>query len=121
MSIPAYLKYIGLTILFAVATMNFVRTTLDVIESSRRLDEMKSDVAGLNDENAKLQEELEYKKSEDFIEGEARNKLGLAKPGEELFVVEKVMGETSHNSNESGLLFDNFDTTNVEKWVGLFL
>ncbi|OGC47307.1 hypothetical protein A2886_01720 [candidate division WWE3 bacterium RIFCSPHIGHO2_01_FULL_42_13] len=119
MSLPAYLKYIGLTILFAVATVNFTRTTLSVIESSKRLDEAKTEVSGLEDEKANLEKELEYKQSNEYVEKEARNKLGLVQPGEELFVVSQVLGTAAHNEEADVVAKKNLD--NLHLWFELFL
>jgi cell division protein FtsB len=98
MSFPAYVKHIGLAILFLLATVNFTRTTLDVLESSQRLDEIRTEVTLLGDDKIALEEELEYKKSVDFVEKEARNKLGFVKPGEEVFVPSEILGTRSYST-----------------------
>ncbi len=118
MSFPAYLKYVGLTVLFAVATVNFTKTTLNVIQSSKRLDTTKDEVAQLEGQKNALEEELEYKKSDEYVEEEARNKLGLVKPGEELFVVSQVLGTTTHNDQVSTPVDENLD--NLHLWLKLF-
>ena len=117
MSLPAYVKYTGLTILFLLATVNFTRTTLDVVESSKRLDEVRGEVAVLEEEKQTLETELDYKKSVEYIEKEARNKLGFVKPGEQVFVTSEVLGSTAHNA---------FGTRTAEinvfrMWLDLFL
>lgn len=117
MSFPAYVKYTGLTILFLLATVNFTRTTLDVIESSKRLDSMKGEVAGLEEEKQSLEEELSYRESTPFIEKEARNKLGLIKPGEQLFVTSEVLGGTAHNEYGRKTAEINI----FRMWLDLFL
>lgn len=48
-----------------------------IIEANRRLE----------DENRQLQAELRRVQSDDFVEREARDKLGLVKPGDVPFVV----------------------------------
>ena len=118
MSLPAYFKHIGLAILFVLATVNFTKTTINVIESSKRLDETKEEVAGLQSEKSELEEDLNYKESDEYIEKEARNKLGLVKPGEEVFVVSQVLGETSAVGTASA---NGEDLSNLQLWFDLFL
>jgi len=117
MSIPAYLKYIGLTALFLLATVNFTRTTLDVLENSQRLDEVKEEVTVLEGEKVTLEKELDYKKSVEFVEREARNKLGLVKPGEQVFVSPEVLGTGPYSE-----FTDRIAEVDVfGLWVDLFL
>lgn len=52
----------------------------------------------LKQENDVLKRELEYKKSQRFAEEEIRNKLGMAKEGEEVFVVPQ---EEDNNKQET--------------------
>lgn len=117
MSLPAYLKYIGLTILFTVATVNFTRTTLNVIQSSKRLSDTEAQVTALEGEKTALEKDLDYKKSDEFVEAEARNKLGLAKPGEEIFVVSQVLGEAAHKQEN---VVAESDLDNLHLWLNLF-
>lgn len=117
MSFPPYLKYIGLTLLFGVAAVNFTRTTLSVIESSKRLEELRGHVGGLEAEKATLEQEVEYRQTEGFVEEEARDKLGLVKPGEELFVVKEVLGELTRREAPE---IDPAHLTIPQAWIDLF-
>ena len=126
MSIPARPKYIVLSILFVLATINFTKTTVSILESSKRLDSLKGEVTQLEARQAQLRQELAYKKTDSFIEEEARNKLNMAKVGEEVFIfpqiVEgKVLG--SHSSTTSGSLAIRAKPieTNFQRWVRLLL
>lgn len=53
-------------------------TSQNVQDEETRLQKLKL-------ENEALKQELEYKKSQKFVEGQIRDKLGLAKEGEEVF------------------------------------
>lgn len=83
--------------------MSLRSTSQKVVDAQVRLEKLK-------EENERLKSELEYKKSDRFVEEEIRNKLGLAKPGEEVFVVPK--------DGDSGLLIvDREDEKpNWQKW-----
>ncbi len=115
MGVPVYIKHLVLALLFTLAAVNFSKTTLEVIESSKRLDELKNQVTTMEIETETLSKELEYKKSDDFIEAEARNKFGFVKPGEEIFVYPKVLSSASHNEN-----FFEKEKSNPQLWAELF-
>lgn len=114
MSIPAYIKHLFFTLLFIIAAVNFTRTTLNIIESSKRLDELKTHVSSLEDSKKALQDDLEYKKSDDFVEKEARNKLGMAKSGEEVFIVGNILGEQTQQPSAKR------EPSSLKLWVQVF-
>ena len=87
MRLPAHLKYIVISILFVLAAINFTRTTLDILKSSKRLDDIRSEVSDLEEKKTKLEDDIEYKKSDEYVEERARNDLNLIKPGEKVYVV----------------------------------
>lgn len=117
MSIPAYIRHTALTILFLLATVNFTRTTLKVIESSKRLDTTEATVVALEGEKSSLEDELTYKESDEYVSLEARNKLGFAQPGEEVFVTSKVLGDTAHNVEKIKI---STEYGNLRLWLNLF-
>ena len=78
--------------------------------NSQKVEEAAGKLERLKAENEQLKQELEYKKSDKFKEEEIRNKLGLAKPGEEVFVVPK-------DDNSRSSIDDSRDErSNVQKW-----
>ena len=48
-------------------------------------DQLASQVAGLTEENAGMRYDIDHSADESVIEGIARDKLGLVKPGEKIF------------------------------------
>lgn len=121
MPVPAFIKYIALFILFSLATYNFTRTSLDILESSKRLKNLESEVAVLEDKNSKLKEELTYVKSLDFIEREARRRLNLVKPNEKVFI--SATGRNQYSSvlgDQSTKALLNKTDSNPRKWYILF-
>jgi cell division protein FtsB len=119
MSIPARFKHIAISILFIFAAINFTRTTLSAIQSSKRLDDIQREVKDLEEEKALLQEDIEYRKTTHFIEKEARNKLNMILPGEVVYVLpiepkSAVLSEqTDKNKGEN--------KSNPGLWLELFL
>lgn len=106
MSIPANVKYILLSLIFALATINFTRTTLEILKSSQRLEDVNSEVAVLGAKKEQLEKDIQYAKTDEFVEEKARNNLNLVKPGEQMFVVPKMVGNVAEaksveNSAES--------------------
>jgi cell division protein FtsB len=62
--------------------LTFRETAKTVETAQERLDRLKK-------ENEALKKELEYKSSDEFAEGEIRNKLGLAREDETVLILPK--------------------------------
>lgn len=91
---------------------------------------MQKTVSGLEKRKAALDKELKYKKTERFVEEQARNRLNMAKRGEEVLVLSpsfkdvskitdklerpagQVMGDTDSLENE--------ERRNFWLWLELF-
>ena len=86
----------------------FKTTAQKVEESELRLQKLK-------EENESLKRDFEYKKSQEFAEGEIRNKLGLAQEGEAVVVLPK--NDSKESKVESG---KSVETPNYIKWWNLF-
>lgn len=116
MSVPARLKYIVLSIMFVIASVNLTRTALDILQNSKRLDTLKVEISGLENEKTSLEHDIDYKNSANFIEERARNALNLIKPNEHVFVVPSVLSTSSSKDTNQGAL----KQSNVEVWLRLF-
>ena len=77
-------------------------------EEEQKLEELQT-------QNLELQAQLKYVQSEEFIEKSARENLGLAKPGEEVWVLPETIREI-RESREIGE-----EKPNWEQWVELFV
>lgn len=68
------------------------------------------------EEKNRLEKQLEYVKSADFVEKEARDKLGMSKPGETIVIlpdnVEKIVGGQEEKKK--------VEIPNWKKWGQLF-
>lgn len=87
MKISAQIKYVFLSVFLVFATISFTKTTLDIVKSSKRIDDLNAEVSELEKQKSGLEAEIGYKKTDEYIEERARNDLSLIKPGEEVFVV----------------------------------
>ena len=86
------IKALLVIILLFVSAYNIVNTTLDVVRSSRRLSEVEGDLSKQHEENSKLKGDVSYKSGQQFVEEEARNKLGFIKKGEKMLIPVDGMG-----------------------------
>lgn len=118
MYIPAYIKKIFISVILILSAFNLIKTSIKVIESSKRLEDLEQEVAYLESKKVSLEEEKEHKKTRDFIIAEARNKLGFIRPGEELFVLSSVLGSKTSSINDG-------ERSNLKGnpglWLDLFL
>lgn len=71
----------------SVVLFNLVRQTFILWNADQRITEAQSKVAMLKGQNERLKKDLEYYRTEDFVEREARNKLNLVRPGEVVVLV----------------------------------
>ncbi len=116
-------KYLLFAALFLVATYNITKTTLEIHESSKRLEQLRSEVFSMKEDNKKLSSEYEYSKTEGFVEGVARNKLNLAKPGEKVLIPVVAGASTQGKSLSEELregMVDKASLPNYKKWLELF-
>jgi len=125
---PAQTKYIVLSVLFILASINFTRTAIEILENSKRLDSLSQDVKEMEEEKREYTNKIAYKQTDEYIEEKARNELNLIKPGEKVYVVPKEFKEIDLESKVLGqkyisgkLFLGKFnDESNVVKWIRLF-
>lgn len=90
----------NLVLIFAVLVLlllglNSFKRILSLQGTSKNVEKEEATLDTLRRENDSLKQELEYKKSQRFAEAEIRNKLGMAKDGEQVIVVPKKDDGTS--------------------------
>lgn len=64
----------------------FIRQQITIAGLNDKHDEYESQLVQLQEKNDKLTYELQQTQTDDYIEKVAREKLGLVKPGEILFI-----------------------------------
>lgn len=94
--------------------VNSSKRILNLRTTSQQVKEAEAQLENLRKENEKLQEELKYKKGNEFAEKEIRDKLGLAKEGETVVILPKE--ETQQLTTDNGQL----TKPNWQKWRDLF-
>lgn len=108
------------TIIIAVLifTYNLLGQISNSLRSQDRLSEQANAVLQLEAENRELKERLINIQSPEFIEQQARNKLGLAKPGEILVIIpdEKLKSVLSASESAKAVRLPNW-----QGWLKVFL
>lgn len=113
-----YIKYIALIVtLFVIFSV--IRTTIGLLGKGGALEEARNEVALLEKEQAELLELREKVESDEFVEKEARNRLGLAKNGEKIVVLppKDVLARLAPPSEEKEFLEE---LPIWKRWVRLF-
>ena len=82
-------------------------------QSGGRIELSEQRLQKAQEENQKLKEELKYKQSDEFIEEEARNKLGMAREGEEIAILPNSAKIGEEKNEEVKKL------ANWQKWTAL--
>ena len=91
-------------------------------EISKQIENLKSEVASLEQNNIELGSLIEYLKTPSFKEKEARTRLGLQKPGESVISVPQEninTGNTNINSENASDNSEIVDST-PKKWWNYF-
>lgn len=94
-------KYVLFTALLFALSVGFIRSTLNILKSKERLDAVQKEVAGMEKQAEDLNADIEYKKTDAYIEEKARNDLNMIKPGERVYVVVDS-GKTTSSSEVLG-------------------
>lgn len=109
-------------LLGALIILHLSKNLWGFYQASKRISREEEKIAKLVKENEELKGKLRYLRAEEFVEREARDKLGLSKEGETVVVIdEEVLGKgstrregiTSRESKESLPVW--------REWVRLFV
>ncbi|MFH2019270.1 MAG: septum formation initiator family protein [bacterium] len=108
-------KLIYVVLVFQVALIvSLVRNIQLSLSSRGRVGNLKEQKDKLEQERGKLQAQLEYVKSDYYLEKVAREELQLTKPGETVVIVPEGIGATRAESNITTEGEDK--TQNWQKW-----
>ncbi len=92
------------------------------MQSSKRLEDMKSEISTLEEKKVTLESMIAYKRTNEFVEERARNALNLIKPGEKVYISELIPANSVVIENGK-VVEDSMpkEKTNAQLWVELFL
>ena len=94
--------------------VNSTKRILTFRDTSKSVEDAQKQLDRLREENKILENELEYKKTDEFAEKEIRDKLGLAREGETIVVLPK---EDNNGQQETSVTKSQ---KNWQKWWELF-
>ena len=108
--------YFIVLIISVIIINNLVRSIYTLWQKSDLVVEAERELAVQKEENERLKSQLSHVESREFVEEVARNKLLLAKPGEQGVIISKnIIGADSTPSAKV-----EKETENWEKWLRLF-
>ena len=115
------MSFIGVVLLLA-ASASFIRSSHDVLKSKDRLENVTADVQKLEEKKARLEQEVNFKKTNEYVEEKARNELNLIKEGEKIYVVKwdksmELQKEDVLSTTDAG----GVDTKVASNWYSWYL
>lgn len=116
--LKTYSNYL-LIFIFLLMLTSLIRNILRVVESNKRIGKIQDRVEKLKKENEELEEKLAVIKSEEYIEKQLRDKLGLAKEGEIVIVLpdEKILETLAPSLEEEE---ETLPDPNWKRWLEMF-
>jgi len=102
-----------ITLFLVWLIINYSLQTAKLWQSGKRIGEKKKELSLVEEKNKKLKESLGKVQSTEFIEKEAREKLGMSKEGEIIIVMPPILG------NQINIYEEN--EPDWQKWWRLFI
>jgi len=97
--------------LFLAILFGLANGTIKNYKVDTEIQDLQNEIKALEGQNQEFDQLINYLKSESFIEQEAKLKLGLKKPGENMVVIPQT--DTGNNSNGDE---KNEQLSNPTKW-----
>lgn len=107
-------------ILGALTIFHLGRNWRDLYLASKRISQEEARLAALIEENEELKKELRYLRSEEFVEEQTRDKLGLTREGETAVVIEEEVLERMAGRKGRANSTDREDLAVWRQWIELF-
>ncbi|OGI29548.1 MAG: hypothetical protein A2288_01550 [Candidatus Moranbacteria bacterium RIFOXYA12_FULL_44_15] len=114
---------------FGLAALIFIgisagRQTLKKKEIKKEIEDLKKEAEKIEKDNLALEDKIAYLESRDYQEKEARDKLGLQKPEENLVIIKPGLSKKEENrkdiSENQGREKEPEKTFNPRKWWNYF-
>lgn len=121
-----FLSLIGLAIIILIS-FPFAKNTLKQYRLNKEIDDYKKQIASLKNKGKELRNFITYLESDQFAEEQARLKLNLKKPGEEVLVIKNSALAEDATSSIGSIFFDEgkrflgrAELSNPGKWLDYF-
>ncbi len=112
------LFFLLVLILLALFSLSLFLEIMRKVEIQKEIENLEQKVTNLQNRNAELSALIEYFKTDEHIETEARTKLGYKKPGETVVVV--ATNTDNINNTAKNTSAENLPKTNWQLWVDYF-
>lgn len=90
-----------IVIIALIVAFNFYQNMMKLNQIENRIDKIETEIAKAEAKNKELEQQIENSNSYEYIEEVARKKLGLIKPGEQVFIpVEEDKDKEEVNSDQ---------------------
>ncbi len=111
-----YKILIGSIILIGLAAflINVTKELFQIQQGGSVVKQLQEELSDKKNQNKFLKEQLKYVQTNDFIEKESRDKLGLVKQGE-------VVVQEKFNRNLTKSIEENLEKPNWKQWIDLFM
>ena len=116
--LKTYSRYL-LILICIVLMASLIKNIYKIKEAQEEINQLQARVEELREKNDGLKQSIEVAKSEEFIEKQLRDKLGLAKEGEIVIVLpeEEVLRKLAPEDEEEEVFLPD---PNWKKWMKLF-
>jgi cell division protein FtsB len=97
------IKKISATIIIVIGILiifNLGRQILNALNAGKRLDDAGAEFSSLQAQNNQLKQELAYAQSYTYVEKTARDELNMAKPGETVIIIPKIIVDQVINAGK---------------------
>ena len=109
----------GILLIFGLyLIVSFSRDIFNLFQKGKEVEKEQLKLEELQIKNEELKRQLEYVKSAEFLEKEAREKLGLAREGEVVVILPENLEELI-SANQPKISV-NQEIPNWKKWLKLF-
>lgn len=109
----------GILLIFGLyLIVSFSRDIFNLFQKGKEVEKEQLKLEELQIKNEELKRQLEYVKSAEFLEKEAREKLGLAREGEVVVILPENLEELI--SGNQSQISENQQIPNWKKWLKLF-
>ncbi|KKS77867.1 MAG: Cell division protein FtsL [Candidatus Woesebacteria bacterium GW2011_GWB1_43_14] len=113
------IRYLVAAILL-VLSLSLARNVMRLYRINRAIDDAYSALEELDKKNRDLADQIKFVRSEDYIEKQARDKLGLAKEGEIVVVLPDSETLRKLSPRIERELENEIPLQNWQKWLKLF-
>ena len=123
-----FLALLGLAVIILIS-FPFAKNTLKRYRINKEISELKKDIFDLQNKNVDLKNFVSYLESDQFAEEQARLSLGLKKPGEELTIIKREVGDNLASTSSGATIFNipgyekarpEAEKSNSAKWLNYF-